>query len=105
MASRDLQWQSILAATEAMQQAAGLEDWECVSTLAQNRDLLIHDFFACPLSADEALAIQDDMIQILARDEAILGEARRAQALTTLQKRGDSLGQKAANHYQQNAKL
>jgi len=105
MASRDLQWQSILEATEAMQQAAGLEEWESVSTLAQNRDLLILDFFSSPLSADEALAIQDDMIEILARDEAILGEARRAQALTLQQQLGKSIGQKAANQYRQNAKL
>ena len=103
--TKSIHWQAIIEATETMRQCADQQSWETVSQLAIQRDRLIRDFFARPLTVDQALQSQQDILELQAMDEAILGIARQTQQLTIQQQLGNSKGQKAARSYNDTAKL
>ncbi|MCF7982184.1 MAG: flagellar protein FliT [Pseudomonadales bacterium] len=75
----DQKWRAILLASQELIDAAEEARWTDLPLQAQYRDKLIREFFAKPLTVDNALQIQEQIKQILAMDEQVLGLARRGQ--------------------------
>ena len=75
----ELKWRAILLATQELVDAAQEARWTDLPMQAQYRDKLIREYFAKPLTVDNALQIQEQIKQIMAMDEQVLGFARRGQ--------------------------
>jgi len=80
------QWQSIMQASEALVLAAEDANWDDLPKHAAYRDRLIRDYYSRPLTVDNALKVREQIQQLLALDERVLGLARRqqTQSRTTL---------------------
>jgi hypothetical protein len=73
------QWRDIIRFSEAIMVSAQEERWEELPEKAQQRDKLIRAYFSQPITVENALKIHDEITQILALDEKILGLARKQQ--------------------------
>lgn len=73
------QWREIIRSSEAIMSTAEQERWDELPQKAQYRDKLIRDYFSKPITVENALKIHDEISQILALDERVLGLARRQQ--------------------------
>ena len=72
-------WRAILLASQELVDAAQEARWTDLPMQAQYRDKLIRDFFAKPMTVDNALQVRDQIKQIMEMDEQVLGLARRGQ--------------------------
>jgi len=75
----ELKWRAILLASQELVDAAQEARWTDLPLQAQYRDKLIREYFSKPLTVENALRIQDQIKQIMAMDEQVLGIARRGQ--------------------------
>lgn len=94
-------WQAITRYSEALLEAAHQEKWDELLLHAEYRDKLIREYFASPITVDNALRIQEDIKQLLAADEQLLGMARRQQEQLRGTLKDISLGNKAIKAYRQ----
>lgn len=79
---QDMKWLEIIEASQSLLNAAQAECWDDLSSKAQHRDRLIREYFSKPVTVDSAQRIQDEITQVLAIDEQVLGLARREQEAT-----------------------
>ena len=78
-AKQETKWLAILQVKLEIVEAAEQERWSDLPLQAEYRDKLIRDYFSKPLTVDNALEVQDQITQIMALDEQVLGMARRGQ--------------------------
>ncbi len=97
---RESQWQAIIIASQALLTAAQEAQWTELPLQAEYRDKLIRDYFSKPVTVDNALEIQDQIKQIMAMDEQILGLARKEQEKSQILLRNLSKGATAIKAYQ-----
>ena len=98
-------WQDILAISQHILNCANDDLWDDLSELAQHRDALIRDYFSQPISVDNALRIHDEIRQLMAMDEQVLGLARKNQANVGAALKQLQVGNKASRAYGKNAGL
>ena len=95
------QWREIIRSTEAIMLAAEEERWDELPSQAQYRDQLIREYFSKPITVDNALKIHEEIRQVLALDEKVLGLARRQQENSKLILKTLRTNSTAINAYQQ----
>ena len=105
LTDQDAGWQDILAITEHILNCANDNLWDDLPNLAQHRDALIRDYFAQPISVDNALRLHDEIRQLMAMDEQVLGLARKSQADVGAALKQMQSGNKATQAYGKNAGL
>ena len=91
----------ILDASQTLLKAAEQANWEDLSAHAAERDRLIRAYFSKPLTVENALQVHDQIIELLAVDDKILGLARMEQEKTLPTLRKLAQGKKAVNAYHQ----
>lgn len=97
----DQKWQAITRSSNSLLEAARNENWDELLVQAQYRDKLIRQYFSSPITVDNALKIHDDIKQLMAMDEQLLGMARRQQDQIRGTLKDLNLGNKAVRAYQQ----
>lgn len=98
---QDLKWLAITRSSQSLLEAAQKENWEDLLVHAQYRDKLIREYFANPITVDNALKIHDDIKQLMAMDEQLMGMARRQQDQVRGMLKNLHTGNKAVKAYQQ----
>lgn len=99
--TRDDAWHAILHASESLLQAAQAADWDALSGLAAERDMLIRAYFSEPVTVDSAIHVRDKIQQLLAIDDQVLGLARKEQGNLLPAMKAFSQGKKAVGVYKQ----
>lgn len=97
----DQKWQAITSSSNSLLEAARNENWNELLVQAQLRDKLIRQYFSSPITVDNALKIHDDIKQLMAMDEQLLGMARRQQDQIRGTLKDLNIGNKAVRAYQQ----
>lgn len=98
--TQEIKWLAILRASQALVSAAEQSQWNDLPLHAQYRDKLIREYFSKPLTVENALRVQDQIQQILALDEQVLGCARRQQEQNRTTLKNLHSGSKAIKAYQ-----
>ena len=98
--AQEIKWLAILKASQALVSAAEQSQWNELPLHAKYRDKLIRDYFSKPLTVENALQVQDQIQQILALDEQVLGCARRQQEQNRTILKNMRSGSKAIKAYQ-----
>ena len=98
---RDDAWHAILHASQNLLDAAQSANWDDLSDLASERDVLIRAYFSKPITVDNALQIRDKITQLLAMDDQVLGLARKEQGNLLPALKAFSRNKAAIGTYQQ----
>ena len=101
---RKRQWQEILVVSEQLYSLAQAEEWDELTNLYRQRDLMIQSFFSVqrPDDEDESGFLKQAIPELMAKDEELrmLCTASRDEAAQALGK--VSIGRKADAAYNQN---
>jgi Flagellar protein FliT len=98
---RDDAWHAILHASETLLNAAQEANWDELTALANERDILIRTYFSKPVTVDNALQIRDKITQLLSMDDQVLGLARKEHENLLPALRAFSKSKKAIGAYQE----
>ena len=95
------QWQKIQQMTAQLHELSDNESWEEMIDLESQRQSMIKDYFAVPVSADEAADIADNIRKILHSDAQLmaLSKRRKEEASEAVQKL--TANRQAINAYNQ----
>jgi hypothetical protein len=99
--NNDGDWHGILHASEVLLDAAQAANWDNLSELAAQRDVLIRAYFSKPITVENALQIQSKITKLLAMDDQVLGLARKEQGNLMPALKAFSKSKKAIGTYQQ----
>ena len=96
--SRASDWESLLLLTRDMLVTAKTGDWDSVLSFEEKRRAHIERFFATPVSAQEADAVRQGILEILDSDKRLLRlsqQQRRKRSAAVLQFRQKAAAQQA----------
>lgn len=78
-ADRQQQWQNILQLTGQLKQMSADADWEAMPELESKRQLLLKDYFAQAVSAEEAESIALDIQVIMQANQQMIQQGHTRQ--------------------------
>lgn len=95
------QWHKIQQMTEQLHELSATESWQEMIDLESQRQSMIKDYFAVPVSANEAADIAENIRKILHSDEKlmVLGRHKKEEASVAVKKL--STNRQAINAYNQ----
>ena len=95
------QWLKIQQMTEQLHELSVSESWQEMIDLESQRQSMIKDYFAVPVSANEAADIAENIRKILHSDEQLmaLGQHKKEEASVAVKKL--SANRQAINAYNQ----
>lgn len=101
---RNTQLDLILALTDKMLELAQVEQWESVSKLEEERSRLIYTFFEVSPSVDEAEAVAEVIMKVLAVDKRLIAMSQVEQQQIIKASQTIKRGQQASKAYASSGK-
>jgi len=95
------QWQKIQQMTEQLHELSANESWQEMIDLESQRQTMIKDYFAVPVSAEEAADIADNIRKILHSDEQLMAFSQRKKDDARVAVQKLSTNRKAIKAYNQ----